>query len=42
MYYKRALKIYEAKFGQDDQNVAKTMNNLSSAYLKQGKYKVFA
>ncbi|CAK5127332.1 unnamed protein product [Meloidogyne enterolobii] len=39
-YYKRALKIYEAKFGQDDQNVAKTMNNLSSAYLKQGKYKI--
>ena len=28
-----------ATFGQDDPNVAKTKNNLASAYLKQGKYK---
>ena len=39
-YYKRALEIYESKLGPDDMNVAKTKNNLSSAYLKQGKYKV--
>lgn len=39
-YYRRALEIYEAKLGPDDPNVAKTKNNLSSAYLKQGKYKV--
>ncbi|KAK6013277.1 tetratricopeptide repeat protein [Ostertagia ostertagi] len=38
-YYKRALEIYESKLGPDDPNVAKTKNNLSSAYLKQGKYK---
>lgn len=25
--------------GPDDPNVAKTLNNLASAYLKQGKYK---
>ena len=31
--------IYESKLGQDDPNVAKTKNNLASAYLKQGKYK---
>merc|ERR1712117_302102 len=31
--------IYEFKLGQDDPNVAKTKNNLASAYLKQGKYK---
>lgn len=40
-YYRRALEIYEAKLGPDDPNVAKTKNNLSSAFLKQGKYKVF-
>lgn len=39
MYYQRALEIYETKLGQDDPNVAKTKNNLASAYLKQGKYK---
>ena len=38
-YYQRALEIYESKLGQDDPNVAKTKNNLASAYLKQGKYK---
>ena len=38
-YYKRALEIYETKLGPDDPNVAKTKNNLASAYLKQGKYK---
>ena len=38
-YYQRALTIYENKLGQDDPNVAKTKNNLASAYLKQGKYK---
>jgi kinesin light chain len=38
-YYQRALSIYESKLGQDDSNVAKTKNNLASAYLKQGKYK---
>ena len=37
-YYQRALEIYESKLGQDDPNVAKTKNNLASAYLKQGKY----
>lgn len=38
-YYRRALKIYEEKLGDDDPNVAKTKNNLASAYLKQGKLK---
>ncbi|KAF2362307.1 Tetratricopeptide-like helical domain [Trinorchestia longiramus] len=38
-YYQRALEIYENKLGPDDSNVAKTKNNLASAYLKQGKYK---
>ena len=38
-YYQRALAIYESKLGEDDPNVAKTKNNLASAYLKQGKYK---
>ncbi|XP_064088559.1 kinesin light chain-like isoform X3 [Macrobrachium nipponense] len=38
-YYQRALEIYETKLGPDDPNVAKTKNNLASAYLKQGKYK---
>ena len=38
-YYQRALEIYESKLGPDDPNVAKTKNNLASAYLKQGKYK---
>ena len=38
-YYQRALGIYESKLGPDDSNVAKTKNNLASAYLKQGKYK---
>ena len=32
------MEIYESKLGQDDPNVAKTKNNLASAYLKQGKY----
>ena len=36
-YYQRALEIYESKLGQDDPNVAKTKNNLASAYLKQVK-----
>ena len=35
----RALDIYVKKLGPDDPNVAKTKNNLASAYLKQGKYK---
>lgn len=35
----RALVIYEARLGPDDPNVAKTKNNLASAFLKQGKYK---
>lgn len=39
VYYQRALEIYETKLGQDDPNVAKTKNNLASAYVKQGKYK---
>jgi len=38
-YYQRALEIYESKLGPDDSNVAKTKNNLASAYLKQAKYK---
>lgn len=38
-YYKRALEIYEKRLGADDPNVSKTMNNLASSYLKQGKYK---
>jgi kinesin light chain len=38
-YYKRAIDIYSKKLGPDDPNVAKTKNNLASAYLKQGKYK---
>lgn len=38
-YYQRALHIYEKALGADDPNVAKTKNNLASAYLKQGKYK---
>lgn len=39
VYYQRALEIYETKLGQDDPNVAKTKNNLASAYVKQSKYK---
>lgn len=39
VYYQRALEIYETKLGPDDPNVAKTKNNLASAYLKQNKYK---
>ena len=38
-YYRRALDIYVSKLGPDDPNVAKTKNNLASAFLKQGKYK---
>jgi len=38
-YYQRALEIYESKLGPDDSNVAKTKNNLASAYLKQAKYR---
>nr|XP_023028432.1 kinesin light chain [Leptinotarsa decemlineata] len=38
-YYQRALEIYEKRLGADDPNVSKTMNNLASCYLKQGKYK---
>jgi len=37
--YRRALKIYESKLGDDDPNVAKTKNNLASCYMKQGKLK---
>ena len=37
--YRRALKIYETKLGDDDPNVAKTKNNLASCYMKQGKLK---
>ena len=40
-YYQRALEIYESKLGQDDPNVAKTKNNLASAYLKQVVRNVF-
>ena len=36
--FQRAIEIYESKLGPDDPNVAKTKNNLASAYLKQGKY----
>ena len=39
-YYKRALEIYLKRLGTDDPNVSKTKNNLASAYLKQGKYKL--
>ncbi len=38
-YYKRAIDIYTTSLGPDDPNVAKTKNNLASAYLKQQKYK---
>ena len=38
-YYKRAIDIYTKTLGIDDPNVAKTKNNLASAYLKQQKYK---
>ena len=38
-YYKRAIDIYTKSLGPDDPNVAKTKNNLASAYLKQQKYK---
>ena len=38
-YYKRAIEIYTKTLGIDDPNVAKTKNNLASAYLKQQKYK---
>jgi len=38
-YYKRAIEIYTQTLGIDDPNVAKTKNNLASAYLKQQKYK---
>lgn len=38
-YYQRALAIYQEQLGPDDPNVAKTLNNLASSYLKQGKYK---
>lgn len=37
-HYARALSIYEALGGPHDPNVAKTKNNLASAYLKQNKY----
>lgn len=33
------MEIYEKRLGADDPNVSKTMNNLASCYLKQGKYK---
>ena len=32
-YYKRAIEIYAKKLGTEDPNVAKTKNNLASAYL---------
>ena len=38
-YYERALHIYQQRLGPDDPNVAKTLNNLASSYLKQGKFK---
>jgi tetratricopeptide (TPR) repeat protein len=33
------LPSHAQRLGPDDPNVAKTLNNLASAYLKQGKYK---
>ena len=41
-YYKRAIDIYVKHYGKNDPNVAKTKNNLASAYLREGKYKMAA
>lgn len=41
-YYKRAIEIYTQHYGMNDPNVAKTKNNLASAYLREGKYKLAA
>ena len=41
-YYKRAIDIYTKHHGANDPNVAKTKNNLASAYLREGKYKLAA
>jgi kinesin light chain len=41
-YYKRAIDIYTKHYGNNDPNVAKTKNNLASAYLREGKYKLAA
>ena len=41
-YYTRAIEIYTKHFGKNDPNVAKTKNNLASAYLREGKYKLAA
>jgi tetratricopeptide (TPR) repeat protein len=40
--YKRAIIIYTQHYGVNDPNVAKTKNNLASAYLREGKYKLAA
>ena len=39
-YYKRAIDIYAKHYGPHDSNVIKTRNNLASAYLREGKYKL--
>lgn len=39
-YYKRAIDIYAKHYGPHDPNVIKTRNNLASAYLREGKYKL--
>jgi kinesin light chain len=39
-YYKRAIDIYTKHYGKNDPSVAK--NNLASAYLREGKYKLAA
>jgi tetratricopeptide (TPR) repeat protein len=41
-YYKRAIDIYIKHYGNNDPSVAKTKNNLASAYLREGKYKLAA
>ena len=37
-YYRRAIDIYSKHYGQNDDNVTKTKNNLASAYLREGKF----
>jgi pentatricopeptide repeat protein len=39
-YYKRSIDIYTKHYGKNDPNVSKTKNNLASAYLREGKYKL--
>ena len=39
-YYKRSIDIYTKHYGKTDPNVFKTKNNLASAYLREGKYKL--